>query len=116
MQLRQRPHTRWPSPLTMSPAAKSLTLEPTATTSPANSCPTTMGTGIVRCAQASHARMCRSVPQMPVRSTRISTSLIPTSGSGASTSQSPGRASDFASAFTPPSLALWAHELLSVNR
>ncbi len=75
---------------------------PIAMTSPANSCPTTIGTGIVRCAHASQARMCRSVPQMPVRSTRISTSLMPTSGSGASTSQSPGRASDFASAFTPP--------------
>ena len=85
----------------MSPGAKSFTFEPIATTSPANSCPTTIGTGIVRCAQASQARMCRSVPQMPVRSTRISTSLMPTSGSGASTSQSPGRASDFASAFTP---------------
>ncbi len=45
------------------------------------------------------------------------TSLMPTSGSGASTSQSPGRASDFASAFTPPSpsrLPWKPHELLSV--
>ena len=82
MQLRQRPHTRWPSPLTMSPGAKSFTFEPISTTSPTNSWPTIIGTGIVRCAQASHARMWRSVPQMPVRSTRIRTSLIPTSGSG----------------------------------
>src|SRR3954452_6956083 len=34
--------------------------------------------------------MCRSVPQMPVRSTLIRTSLIPSSGSGTSWSQSPG--------------------------
>src|SRR5690606_31148271 len=53
MQLRQRPHTTCPSPLTTSPARKSFTLEPTSTTSPTNSCPTTIGTGIVFCAQAS---------------------------------------------------------------
>src|SRR5580692_5333574 len=53
-QLRQRPHTTWPSPLTTSPGKKSFTLEPTATTSPTNSWPTTIGTGIVFCAQASH--------------------------------------------------------------
>ena len=53
MQLRQRPQTTWPSPLTMSPGWKSLTLEPTATISPTNSWPTTIGTGIVCCAQAS---------------------------------------------------------------
>src|SRR5271167_4568035 len=33
--------------------------------------------------------MCRSVTQMPVRSTRINTSLMPMAGSGASCSQSP---------------------------
>ena len=53
MQLRQRPQTTWPSPLTRSPGWKSLTLAPTATISPTNSWPTTSGTGIVRCAQAS---------------------------------------------------------------
>ena len=53
MQLRQRPQTTWPSPLTRSPAWKSLTFEPTATTSPTNSWPITSGTGIVRCAHAS---------------------------------------------------------------
>ena len=33
-QLRQRPQTTWPSPLTMSPGKKSSTLEPTSTISP----------------------------------------------------------------------------------
>ena len=44
-QLRQRPQTTWPSPLTMSPGWKSVTLEPTSTISPTNSWPTTIGTG-----------------------------------------------------------------------
>ena len=39
-QWRQRPQTTWPSPLTMSPSAKSGTLLPTSTTSPTNSWPT----------------------------------------------------------------------------
>ena len=47
---------------------------------------------IVCCAQASQVRMCRSVPQMPVRSTLISTSPGPTAGSGTSASHSPGSA------------------------
>ena len=98
MQLRQRPQTRWPSPLTRSPGAKPVTLEPTSTTSPTNSCPITSPTGIVFCAHASQEWMCRSVPQIPVRSTRISTSLIPTSGSGTSSSHSPGSAWAFTSA------------------
>ena len=46
-QLRQRPQTTCPSPLTISPGWKSLTFEPTATISPTNSCPMTIGTGIV---------------------------------------------------------------------
>ncbi len=54
-QLRQRPQTTCPSPLTISPTWKSLTFEPTSTISPTNSCPTTIGTGIVCCAQASHS-------------------------------------------------------------
>src|SRR5215216_6201175 len=37
--------------------------------------------------------MWRSVPQMPVLWTRISTSLIPISGAGTSSSRSPGAAS-----------------------
>ena len=53
MQLRQRPQTTWPSPLTRSPTWKSATLEPKRTTSPTNSWPTTIGTGIVLAAQSS---------------------------------------------------------------
>ena len=79
-QLRQRPQTTCPSPLTISPTWKSLTFEPTSTISPTNSCPTTIGTGIVCFAQASQVSMCTSVPQIPVRSTLISTSLIPIRG------------------------------------
>ena len=93
-QFRQRPHTTCPSALTMSPLRKSFTFDPMSTTSPTNSCPTTIGTGIVFCAHASHLKMCRSVPQMPVLKTRMSTSLIPMVGSGTSCSQRPG--SDFA--------------------
>src|SRR3954468_20551054 len=98
MQLRQRPHTTWPSPLTRSPGWKSLTLSPPATISPTNSWPTTSGTGTVRCAQASQRWMCTSVPQMPVRCTRIRTSLMPYSGSGTSSSQRPGSGRLFTSA------------------
>ena len=43
--------------------------------------------------------MCRSVPQMPVRSTLISTSPGPTAGSGTSASHSPGSAFSLTSAF-----------------
>ena len=39
--------------------------------------------------------MCTSVPQIPVRSTLISTSLIPIRGTGTSSSQRPGLASFF---------------------
>src|SRR6185436_4572236 len=48
--------------------------------------------------------MCRSVPQMPVRWTRISTSLMPIFGSGTSSSHSPGSARLLTSAFMG---ALW---------
>ena len=113
MQLRQRPQTTWPSPLTISPGWKSLTLEPTSTISPTNSCPITSGTGIVFCAHASHEWMCRSVPQMPVLRTRIRTSLIPISGSGTSSSQSPGSAFALTSARTaPPSSCRVGHRRL----
>src|ERR1700722_7378215 len=94
-QLRHRPQTTCPSPLTISPTRKSLTFEPTSTISPTNSCPTTIGTGIVFCAQASHTSICTSVPQIPVRNTLISTSLIPIRGNGTSSSQRPGLASFF---------------------
>ncbi len=53
-QLRHRPHTTWPSPLTISPVRKSVTLEPTSTISPTNSWPMTMGTLIVLAAHSSH--------------------------------------------------------------
>ncbi len=94
-QFRQRPQTTCPSPLTTSPTWKSVTFEPTSTISPTNSCPTTIGTGIVCFAQASHASMCTSVPQMPVRKTLMSTSLIPIRGTGTSSSHRPGLASFF---------------------
>ena len=92
MQLRQRPQTTCPSPLTMSPGWKSLTLEPTSTISPTNSCPITSGTGIVFWAQASQSgcagrcRRCRS------SGPGSATSLMPISGSGTSSSHSPGSA------------------------
>src|SRR5690606_12998305 len=81
------------------PGKKSCTLEPTSTISPTNSCPTAIGTGIVRCAQASHFQMCRSVPQMPVLWTRISTSLMPIVGRSISSSQRPGSGRDSTRAF-----------------
>src|SRR5713101_3930677 len=43
--------------------------------------------------------MCRSVPQIPVRWTRMSTSLIPGLGSGTSVSHSPRSARLLTSAF-----------------
>src|SRR5262245_15185926 len=43
--------------------------------------------------------MCTSVPQIPVRNTRIRTSLPPISGTGTSSSQRPGSRFDFTSAF-----------------
>src|SRR6185295_18726856 len=41
-------------------------------------------------AQSFQSKMCRSVPQIPVRSTRIRTSLMPISGSGTCVSVRPG--------------------------
>src|SRR5215831_17493513 len=43
--------------------------------------------------------MCKSVPQTPVLSTRISTSSLPTAGTGTSSSQRPGSARALTSAF-----------------
>src|SRR5882762_11608482 len=43
--------------------------------------------------------MCKSVPQMPVRSMRMRTSLMPTFGSGTSCSHRPGSDLSFTSAF-----------------
>ncbi len=99
-QLRHLPQTRCPSPLTRSPTWISATSRPVPTTSPTNSCPRTSGVRIACCAQPSQFRMCRSVPQIPVRSTLISTSPGPTAGSGTSASQSPGSALSLTSAFT----------------
>ena len=76
-----------------------MTPEPTASTTPQNSWPTCIGTGIVRCAQASHFQMWTSVPQIEVLRILISTSIGPTSGSGTSCSHNPGSAFAFTSAF-----------------
>src|SRR6185437_6730224 len=43
--------------------------------------------------------ICRSVPQIPARKTRMSRSLMPTVGSGTSSSHRPGLASFLTSAF-----------------
>ena len=51
-----------------------------------------IGTGIVFWAQASQLYMCTSVPQIDVLRTRMRTSSPPTSGTGTSSSQSPGSA------------------------
>src|SRR6478672_10603616 len=89
-QFLQRPQTTCPSPLTSSPGWKSLTFDPTETTSPTNSWPITRGGLTAPCAHSFQSKMCRSVPQIPVRSTRISTSLMPICGSGTWVSVSPG--------------------------
>ena len=60
-QLRQRPQTTWPSPLTMPPGWKSFTLEPTSTISPTNSWPITSDTLMVFCAQSSQLSIWTSV-------------------------------------------------------
>ena len=51
---------------------------------------TTIGTGIVFCAQSSQFQICRSVPQIAVLRIRIMTSLCPTSGFLTRVSVSPG--------------------------
>ena len=65
-----------------------------------NSWPTTIGTGIVACAHASQWRMCRSVPQIDVLRTRISTSASPGTGCGTSSIHRPGSALALTSALT----------------
>src|SRR3954451_2960554 len=89
-QFRHRPQTTCPSPLTSSPGWKSLTLEPTDTTSPTNSWPITSGGVTAARAHSFQSAMCTSVPPIPVRSTRINTSLMPVSGSGTCVRVSPG--------------------------
>src|SRR6476661_8690724 len=61
-----------------------------------------MGGTTVDAAQSSHCSRCRSVPHRPARSTRILTSVGPVSGSGTSSSSSPGPAVVFTSARTRP--------------
>ena len=75
------------STATWSPTASSVTSEPRATTSPANSWPGTIGSDGAN----SPSRMCRSVPQMPHAATCTTTSRGPGVGSGTVvTSTSPG--------------------------
>src|SRR6266568_2037098 len=90
MQLRHVPHTRCPSPLATSPGLTPVTPSPTAATSPTNSWPSVRGGVMAPAAHESHASMCRSVPQIPVRSTRIRTCPVPAVGVGTSVSSSPG--------------------------
>ena len=54
---------------------------------------------MVFCAQASQFQMCTSVPQMLVLRILISTSLMPTSGTGTSSSQRPTSRFALTSAF-----------------
>ena len=91
-QLRHVPQTTCPSPDTSAPTRTSCTPAPISTTSPQNSCPGISGAFTADAAHASHDSMCRSVPQMPARSTRIFTSPGPVDGSGRSTSSKPGAA------------------------
>ena len=101
-QLRQRPQTTWPSPLTWSPTSTSVTPEPTSTTSPANSWPTVRG-------QRDRPRR-PGVPGLDVQigaadaggRTSTSTSPGPTGGVGISTSSSPGPGAVLTSALTAP--------------
>ena len=83
-------------------AATSRTPAPTSTTSPQNSWPEDQrrvhGSGGPRRPTPRCAGRCR---RCPVRSTRIFTSPGPASGSGRSTSSSPGRAAGLYSAFMP---------------
>src|ERR1700693_5289069 len=57
--------------------------------------------------------MCTSVPQIPVRSTLTSTSLTPISGVGTSSSQRPGWALLFTSAFIAMYICLQLRQLAS---
>src|SRR2546422_533978 len=92
---RQCPHTMCPSAVTSWPALSSPTPSPTATTSPANSCPMTSG-GLRRpWAQASHSAMCRSVPHTPAWRTAMSTSPGPAAGFGTVATLRPGPGQSF---------------------
>src|SRR5947207_10730286 len=87
---RQCPHTIWPSAVTSCPVRSSATPPPTATISPANSCPTTRG-GLRRpAAHAFQSAMCRSVPHTPACRTAIKTSPGPGDGLGTVVTLRPG--------------------------
>src|SRR5690349_17142494 len=87
---RQCPHTMCPSAVTSWPVLSSETASPTATISPANSCPNTMG-GLMRpSAHAFQSAMCRSVPHTPAWRTAMRTSPGPGDGLGTDITVSPG--------------------------
>src|SRR5256886_6399929 len=87
---RQCPQTIWPSAVTSCPVRSSATPPPTATISPANSCPTTRG-GLRRpSAHAFQSAMCRSVPHTPACRTAIKTSPGPGDGLGTVVTLRPG--------------------------
>src|SRR5204862_6424214 len=77
---------------------KPFTWSPTPSTTPTNSCPIVIGTGMVFWAQESQLYICTSVPQMEVLRTRIRTSSPATSGTGTVSSHNPGSAFAFTTA------------------
>src|SRR6266480_2057415 len=87
---RQCPHTICPSAVTSCPVSSSATPPPTATISPANSCPTTRGGRRRPSAHAFQSAMCRSVPQTPACRTAMSTSPGPGDGLGTVVTLRPG--------------------------
>ena len=95
-----------PRPRRAGRRCRSVTSRPSATISPANSWPMTIGVGTVRAAQSSHCQMWMSVPQMPVLRTWISTSSGPIAGSGTSSQDEAGAGASFTRAFiSAPTLA-----------
>ena len=97
-QLRQVPQMMWPSPETRAPNSSEVTSEPISTMRPENSCPIMSGAFTAEAAHASQDSMCKSVPQMPVFSTRILTSVGPGVGSAHSIISRPGAADGLNSA------------------
>src|SRR5438105_5532405 len=87
---RQCPHTMCPSAVTSWPVRSSATAPPTATISPANSCPTTRGGRRRPSAHAFQSAMCKSVPHTPACRTAISTSPGPGDGLGTVVTLRPG--------------------------
>src|SRR5213082_490259 len=87
---RQCPHTICSSAVTSCPVLSSATPPPTATISPANSCPTTRGGRRRPSAHAFQSAMCRSVPHTPAWRTAMSTSPGPGDGLGTVMTLRPG--------------------------